>query len=86
MNISTTQKTTAHVVTISAPGPPPGANNNAGLQCQQQQQQPQQVQGPGQAGQQGAGGPPGPPGLAGPDGPPNNQDPEKRKRRAYGIN
>ena len=83
MNVSTSQKATAHVVTISAPGPPPGANNNAGLHSQQQ---PQQVQGPGEAGQQGAGGPPGPPGLAGPDGPPNNQDPEKRKRRAYGIN
>ena len=40
MNISTTQKTTAHVVTIFAPGPPPGANNNAVLHGQQQQQQP----------------------------------------------
>ena len=70
---------TTHVVTAAASGPPPGVNNNAGLQGHQQQQQPQQAQGPGQAGQQGAGGPPGPPGLAGPGGPPNNQDPEKRK-------
>ena len=79
MIVSTTPQATTHVVTTAAPGPPPGANNNAGLQGQQQQQQPQQAQGPGQAGQQGAGGPPGPPGLAGPGGPPNNQDPEKRK-------
>ena len=64
---------------FASPGPPPGANNNTGLQGQQQQQQPQQAQGSGQAGQQGAGGPLGPPGLAGPGGPPNNQDPEKRK-------
>ena len=79
MNVSTTQKATNHVVTMSAPGPPPGTNNNAGLQGQQQQQQPQQAQGPGQAGQQGTGKPPEPSGLAGPGGPPNNQDPEKRK-------
>ena len=44
---------------FASPGPPPGTNNNTGLQGQQQQQQPQQAQGPGQAGQQGAGGPPG---------------------------
>ena len=79
MIVSTTPQATTHVVTTAAPGPPPGANNNAGLQGQQQQQQPQQAQGPGQAGQQGTGEPPGPPGLAGPGGPPNNQDPEKRK-------
>ena len=78
MIVSTTSRpqATTHVVTIEAPGPLLGSNNNAGLQGQQQ---PQQAQGPGQAGQQGAGGPPGPPGLAGPGGPPNNQDPEKRK-------
>jgi hypothetical protein len=74
MNVSTTQEDTAHVATISAPGPPPGENNITNQQGQQQQQQSQQAQGPGQADQQGTGGPPGPPRL-----PPNHPDGLKRK-------
>ena len=64
MIVSTTPQATTHVVKTEAPDPPPGANNNAGHQGQQQAQGPKQ---------QGAGRPPGPPGLA------KNQDPEKRK-------
>ena len=70
MIVSTTPQATTHVVKTEAPDPPPGANNNAGHQGQQQAQGPKQ---------QGAGRPPGPPGLAGPGGQPQNQDPEKRK-------
>ena len=80
-------------VSISAPGPPPGANNNASFHGQRQlQQQPKQAQGHGQAGQQAAGRPLGPLGppeflvLAGPRGTPTNQDPEKRKLITQQLN